>query len=269
MKVHHLDCATMCPLGGRALLGSGGLLTAELVAHCLLVETESGLVLVDTGFGTAEIADPKRLGFGTQAMLRPALRLEQTALHQVRALGYQREDVRHIVVTHLDFDHAGGLADFPDATVHVFADELAAATARATRLEKSRYVPRQWAHGAHWQTHETSAESWFEFSAAPLLDGIVLVPLVGHTRGHSGVAVQQGERWLLHCGDAFMHRGQLLDDGTAPVGLKFYQRATDVMHERRVHNLERLRSLRAEHGDEITLFCAHDAQQLADLQTVS
>ncbi|OCF88804.1 hypothetical protein [Nocardia brasiliensis] len=63
-----------------------------------------------------------------------------------------------------------------------------------------------------------------------------------------------------------MHRGQLFDDGTAPVGLKFSQRVTDVLHERRVQNLERLR---AEHGNEITLLCAHYAQLLADLQAVS
>ena len=36
--------------------------------------------------------------------------------------GFRREDVRHILVTHLDFDHAGGLPDFPDAVVHVQRD---------------------------------------------------------------------------------------------------------------------------------------------------
>lgn len=144
MTIHHLDCASMCPVGGRLLLGSGGLLTGRMVAHCLLVESSDGLTLVDTGFGTADVADPHRLGRPFLAMMRPRLSPARTALHQVRALGYRPEDVRHIVLTHLDLDHAGGLADFPQAQVHVFAEELRAARARATRGERDRYRPAQW-----------------------------------------------------------------------------------------------------------------------------
>ncbi|WP_157871168.1 MBL fold metallo-hydrolase, partial [Streptomyces aurantiacus] len=48
-------------------------------------------------------------------VLRPALDLRETALHQIRQLGFRAEDVTHIVVTHFDADHVGGLADFPDS----------------------------------------------------------------------------------------------------------------------------------------------------------
>ena len=48
MKVHHLNCGTM------------HMPTAPLVCHVLLVETDGGLVLVDTGFGLQDIADPGR-----------------------------------------------------------------------------------------------------------------------------------------------------------------------------------------------------------------
>ncbi len=61
MKVHHLNCATMCPHGGRLLSGTGSLRTqAKLICHCLLIETSEGLVLVDSGLGTADVSSPER-----------------------------------------------------------------------------------------------------------------------------------------------------------------------------------------------------------------
>ncbi|WP_051484150.1 MBL fold metallo-hydrolase [Rhizobium sp. CF080] len=49
--------------------------------------------------------------------------MEDTAAWQIQSLGYPARDVRHIVLTHLDFDHAGGIADFPRARIHVLTDE--------------------------------------------------------------------------------------------------------------------------------------------------
>ncbi|GAA1258708.1 MBL fold metallo-hydrolase [Kitasatospora nipponensis] len=263
MTVHHLDCACMCPFGGRLLLGSGGLLTGRMVGHCLLVESEQGLILVDTGLGTGDLADPRRLGRTFHAAARPRLTPERTALHQVRALGHRAEDVRHIVLTHLDVDHAGGLGDFPQAQVHVLAEELRAARARATRGERDRYRPAQWAHGPRWVEHTVDGDSWFGFQAVrppvPALADLLLVPLPGHTRGHSAVAVRQGERWLLHCGDAyFSHREVRPTGADCPPGLRAFQRLVATDNRTRLANQERLRELRREHGDEVRLLCAHD-----------
>ncbi|GAA5036220.1 hypothetical protein [Actinopolymorpha pittospori] len=59
MRVHHLNCGTMRPLGGRLIDGRGGFLhRAELVCHCLLVETGDELVLVDTGMGSPSVERP-------------------------------------------------------------------------------------------------------------------------------------------------------------------------------------------------------------------
>jgi glyoxylase-like metal-dependent hydrolase (beta-lactamase superfamily II) len=59
----------------------------------------------------------------------------------VIGLGYQPQDVRHIVLTHLDLDHVGGLRDFPHAEVHVYAEELDNATAQATTMDRGRFRP--------------------------------------------------------------------------------------------------------------------------------
>ena len=59
MRVHHLNCGCMCPLGGALFDGFSKGLTAQLVCHCLLLETEQhGLVLVDTGFGSRDVQRP-------------------------------------------------------------------------------------------------------------------------------------------------------------------------------------------------------------------
>ncbi len=259
MTIHHLNCATLRPAGAFA----GRVAPPRMVAHCLLVERPHGLLLVDTGFGTGDLADPGRLGRPFVAAFRPALDPAETALAQVRALGHAAEDVTDIAVTHLDLDHAGGLGDFPGARVHVFGDELAAAQ-HPTLRERARYVDAQWAHGPRWTRHEVAGDEWLGFGAVTALaDDVLLVPLRGHTRGHCGVAVRRPDGgWLLHAGDAYFNAGEKLTPPSAPVGLKAFQRMVAVDNLQRLHNQERLRELHATRGDEVTVFSAHDPAEL-------
>jgi glyoxylase-like metal-dependent hydrolase (beta-lactamase superfamily II) len=266
MKIHHLNCGTMCPRGGRLLGGSGGpLATSRIVAHCLLIEAGGDLILVDTGFGTGDIAEPRRMGQPFRAIVRPVCAVEETAVRQIEALGLDPGDVRHIAVTHLDVDHAGGLGDFPEAEVHVFEPELAAAQS-PPRMERARYASAQWAHGPRWVAHQVDGDTWFGFDSVRLLPGldpeVALVPLVGHSTGHTGIAIRTAEGWLLHCGDAFFHRGEIATPPSCPVGLRVHQ--TVVGHDRRarIHNQERLRELAREHPDDVRLICSHDPEQL-------
>src|SRR4051794_15623423 len=126
MQIHHLNCAEMSPPSARLVNGEGGYLSpGRMVGHVLAIESSAGIVLVDTGFGLRDVANPrKRLGAGFLLMNRPRLRPEDTAARQLSARGLRTGDVRHIIATHLDADHAGGLSDFPLAEVHVHEDEL-------------------------------------------------------------------------------------------------------------------------------------------------
>jgi len=275
MRIHHISCGSLCPHGGHLIGGEGGPLTrAEVICHCLLIESSDGLILVDTGFGSGDARNPAQLGQPFRALLSPRPRYEETALAQVEALGFTAADVRHIAATHLDPDHAGGLPDFPAAQVHVFAPELAAAL--HPRLdERARYRRAHLAHGPRWAEHRSEAggDRWFGFESVRILPGLdvelALIPLIGHSRGHTGVAVNSGDGWLLHCGDAYFNRGQVATPPTCPPMLKVFQRVLAADNGARVANAERLRELAASHGDEVTLFCAHDPHELARDQAAS
>jgi glyoxylase-like metal-dependent hydrolase (beta-lactamase superfamily II) len=267
MRVHHVDCGTMCPFSARLVNGRGGLFEpARMVCHCLLVETDhDGLVLVDTGLGTGDLDDPKgRLGPQFVAVTRPKLLREQTALAHVERLGFRRSDVRHVVPTHLDLDHAGGLSDFPDASVHVFEPEHRAVTARATRRERERYREAHFAHGPRWVVHSLEGERWYGFEKVRAVsDDVFLVPLIGHTRGHCGVAVRHDGGWLLHAGDAYFFHGEV--DPQSPrstPGLAVFQHLVAMDDRARRANQARLRELVRDHRDEVRVFSAHDPVEL-------
>lgn len=259
-RVHHLDCGTMCPVAGKLVGGASWRRAGLMVCHCLLVETpRDGLVLVDTGFGTADCDEPQRLPAAFRLLTRPRLDPAQTAAAQVRALGFEPGDVRHVVITHLDLDHAGGLGDFAAARVHLHRAEHAGAT-RPSFTERIRYLPRQWAHGPRWAAYAPEGDTWMGLPAVRALDGvaddIALVPLLGHSRGHSGVAVRDGDRWWLHAGDAIFHHDELAGR-PAPAGLRAL--ATIDEHDRRARlaSVAALAEL-ARTRPEVTVVCSHD-----------
>lgn len=242
-----------------------------MVAHCLLIETPLGLVLVDSGFGLEDCRKPAlRLGRSFRGFVRPRLDERETAIRQIERLGFQADDVRHVILTHLDLDHAGGISDFPHARVHVYRPEHEAAMQRRTAHERQRYRPIQWAHHPHWAVHEApGGERWNGFEAIHALDDrlpdVLLIPLIGHTRGHCGVAVQQGEDagggWLVHAGDAYFHHGEIEPRGPhCPAGLGIFQKMMSIDEQMRIQNQARLRTLAAQPG--VRVFCSHDPAEL-------
>ncbi len=264
MRVHHLNCISTCPVGGRLMDDRTESIVqrGELSCHCLLLESDRGLVLVDTGFGTGDVADPRsRLSAFFLALLSPAFAESLTAVRQIERMGLDPRDVRHIVMTHLDFDPAGGLDDFPHATVHMLASERDAAVRRATMLDRMRYRPQQWGTREGWKVNERGGERWLGLERVRELEGVgpdvLLIPLIGHTFGHCGVAVRRERGWLLLAGDAYFFRHELDEDPWCTPGLRFYQWMMEKDRAQRLANQARLRELRREHP-EIEIVSSHD-----------
>jgi glyoxylase-like metal-dependent hydrolase (beta-lactamase superfamily II) len=255
---HHINCGTMCA-GDQGFLGK--FMPRFLSCHCLVIETNHGLVLVDTGFGIEEVKRPQLLGQLFLMASRPKLEEAETALRQIEAMGYHARDVKHIIVTHLHLDHAGGISDFPDAKVHVHLPEYEIAQAPQTTIQKGGYLRHQWRE-ARWVKHETMGEQWYGFEAVHPLNGddnILMIPLPGHSPGHCGIAVNTTQGWILHCGDAYFEQKEMIsENGKASLGLGVYQRIMEDNSSLRLWNKERLRMLYREHSSEIRLICSHD-----------
>jgi glyoxylase-like metal-dependent hydrolase (beta-lactamase superfamily II) len=271
MRVHHLNCGTDCPVGGALFDGRSKGLTGHLVCHCLLIETDAhGLVLVDTGYGLRDVDHPHRrphprITRMMRTMLNIKLREEETAVRQIEALGFLAKDVRHIVLTHLDFDHAGGLEDFPDATIHLLQSEWSVATGPHTSfVSRNRYRPAQFDEIRNWRRYGVKGEQWFGFDAVRDLDGlppeIMMIPLPGHTWGHAGIAIRRPDGWLLHAGDAYFYRHEVRQaQRRCTPGLRGYQTMMEVDRKQRLVNQEKVRRLSIEKRGEVRVICAHDA----------
>ena len=248
-RIHHINAGTLQAPGGPLA-----------VCHCLLLEDPAGLALVDAGIGLADCADPAGR-INQQIIDIGGFRFDpaDAAARAVEALGFRPEDVTDIVLTHADPDHAGGLADFPHARVHLSAEELAAVGGGHLR-----YQPPQFAHRPKWAPlGPGAARDWFGLRARPVPLGfaseVLLVELFGHTLGHCGVAVRQGDRWALHVGDAYFLRVELSTDDH-PVSAVAASRATD--DPGRLASLEQVRRLHRDHAAEVDLFGYHDSTEL-------
>lgn len=191
--------------------------------------------------------------------------MEETAAYQVESLGYKRSDVRHIVMTHLHNDHSGGLRDFPDASVHVYAREYE--DALSPKGFKARfYEAAQWSHNPKWKIYQKEEKTdWYGYESINIGPGfsneLRLILLPGHTPGHCGVAIRTDNGWLLHCGDAtypFYHENK----PAAPFKpLSWYVMAPPKWLEKNLvgEQTEGLKKLHENYGKEIQLICSNDS----------
>lgn len=260
LKIHHLNCGSFCPLTVPIINPH----PVEASCHCLLVETDNGLVLIDSGYGTLDVLHPtERLGLSS-LILGVKMKLEDTALEQVKKLGFSPQDVQHIVLTHLDPDHLGGVHDFPWAQVHLFEDEFHTVRQLSQKSKKyrQRFRPQNWPNTDKWNFYPAKGESWYGFESVRDLSNlpseILMIPLTGHSPGHCGIAIQQKDKWLVHGGDSYFQRAEITSDYLSlPASFQIYQSLIATNNRDRLDNQKRLRELLNKQKN-IEIFCSHD-----------
>lgn len=191
-------------------------IVAFLVEH-----PAAGLILIDTGFhgSVADRTDPERkrnLGAVGRLLARDVrMRPEQAVAAQLRARGLDPADVSLIVMTHLHFDHASALADFPGATVLVSEPEWRSAHGRGGALRG--YSPAQLDPRPSYRTLDfdaagAHAKGPFAQTLDVFGDGSVTLAFTpGHSRGHLSVILRLSSREALIAGDAFYTMATLRD----------------------------------------------------------
>lgn len=182
---------------------------------CLLIDTNAGPALVDTGLGLQDYSNPTWFTHFFRAITVMPFDPSEAAVRMVRNHGYAPEEIQHIILTHMHFDHCGGLPDFPQANVHVHKREYESFIKGPRRFKELAYIKRNNDPVRQWNLYESSGEKWFEFDAIRLPGfepQIWLIPLFGHSHGHCGVAIQTQTGWHFHCGDA----GVDIKNNTAP-----------------------------------------------------
>lgn len=171
---------------------------------CLLIETDQGLALVDTGLGTRDYSEPTWFTQFFRIITAMPFDPDEAAVNQIQKLGYKPEDVKHIILTHMHFDHCGGLPDFPHAIVHVHKREYDAFMGKNFDWKNAAYIPRNLARHPKLALYETIDSKWYDFDAIrlPFSPEMVFIPLFGHSAGHCGLAVKTDGGWHFHVADA-------------------------------------------------------------------
>lgn len=241
MKIHHLNLGTMRPILGQFISGS------TLICRSLLVEHGDRLILLDTGIGLRAIKQPKSTLGSLAYVGRPLLSKEETITEKLKDLGFSPNDITDVLLTHMDADHIGGLAELPNANIHVSSHEIDAATRPKFKVEFKRYNKTLWDHDPNWRSFPHKGDSWKGFSdVREILPEILSIPLPGHTRGHTGYCFNEE---LIHAGDAICRLEEL--SNTQSLGVNLYQRALEVNRSQRLRSLMMLQSFQGE------VICTH------------
>ncbi len=198
-KVHELHCGSFCPAHSYLYFP-----TQKMTCRCLLLETNAGLVLCDTGF--PDYQELSALAQKKMKIMQSQYTQNDLCTHQITELGFKIEDVKHIFLTHADIDHSGALIHFPKAQVHIHQAEAAYFKHIPLRY-RFRYFQETLACTTNLTIHGQFGENWNGFQSvypiSELHDEICLIPLLGHAAGHCGVGIYFEGQWTIHCGDAF------------------------------------------------------------------
>lgn len=210
----------------------------EFPVFSFIIEHPEGLIGIDTGSTTrvrVSRVQHRLMSVPPLPVIEPGEEIDS----QMGAKGLRTEDVRRVVLTHLDWDHAGGIEHFPDAEILVHRPEHEYATSKL--MGKWRYQTKLWPEWFDPTLYDLGPEPYGPFPASKPLteDGDVrLVPIPGHTIGQVGVIVQADGHALFFAADHVLRQDWFVENYAAGdlLGLAFFPKLAPET-SRRIHRL--------------------------------
>ncbi|PKN84918.1 MAG: hypothetical protein CVU46_12685 [Chloroflexi bacterium HGW-Chloroflexi-8] len=193
-QIIRFDCGTIHPTG----------LHVQANTYVIVFETNHGMVMIDSGYGIQDFMHPNLVTRFFTSFVHTPRDPVYCAINQLPKFNVDPHDVKHIILTHMHIDHAGGIADFPWAKIHVWEQELLSALHHRGKLGIG-YNTSQWKNHDLWQTYNMTNCEWFGLPAVQLAEfspEIFLIPTPGHTPGHCMVAFRSENKWILQTGSA-------------------------------------------------------------------
>ncbi|MEL7215070.1 MAG: N-acyl homoserine lactonase family protein, partial [Pseudomonadota bacterium] len=168
-----------------------------------VLHSRGRVIVVDTGYDADEAARRDR----------PILRDPAKALEDI---GIAAETVADVIVTHLHYDHAGGLHRFPSARFHVQEAEMAYATGACMCHDVLR-MPYTAEHVCEMVRRVYSGKVVFHEAEGCVAPGVTVHRIGGHARGLQAVRVKTAAGWLVLASDATHYYENFLTGKPFPI----------------------------------------------------
>ena len=168
-----------------------------------VLRRDDEVILVDTGYDTDEAA----------ARDRP---IQMDPREALMPLGLAAENITQVIVTHLHYDHAGGLHLFPNATIHLQAAEMAFATGPCM-CHGTLQMPFTADHVCEAVRRVYSGRCIFHDGDGEVAEGVTVHCLGGHSRGLQAVRVRTEAGWLCLASDATHYYENVFEKKPFPI----------------------------------------------------
>ncbi|UCZ52328.1 MBL fold metallo-hydrolase [Bacillus shivajii] len=165
----------------------------ELRTDPILIQVDNLNILVETGIGNGKFSDKAKRNFG--------ITQESKIIDSLTALKLTANDIDHVLMTHMHFDHASGASKweneelvpmFPNATFWVQETEW-------NELKNPNIRSKNTYFEENWKPIEHQVKNFQE--SVEVVEGIKLIHTSGHSNGHCILKIERGGKKVYHMAD--------------------------------------------------------------------